>query len=570
MKPSPYQEKIFKHFRFAKARRQNGKSFNLIVSAVAGSGKSTTLRSALQAIVGKHPRDRILVLQFNKHIEVEMIAKIRENAPHLLKNVSVKTTHSAGFGVLRDNKKGGKVEERKYYLLAKDIVEDNSRMLVEAYREEFKSLSAAEQVRMARKKATSQLTEISKYAIMSCQENPSMEMLMAICDTQELEYNPAILHFVPSLLKDAIRSINNKTGVSFEEMIAGPIVTDCVFPTYDWVLVDEVQDLNPAQLQLVLRFAGEHGIIAAFGDPRQSIMAFAGAMSDSTKRYRKGTMARKLPLNICYRCDNSILDLARILVPEIESRDDCPPGIVGIAVNLLEEARAGDAILCRLTAPLVSTCIELIKRRKKAYVKGGALGKAMIDICETVGVDRSMPDFMNSLTVFHEAKIAKALKEKHSQRQQDLLNEKVECIRIIGAFVEADSTDGINKTGKYVSNMIDSLFSDKVPTDSITLSTVHRTKGLEFDRVFIIDFEKMPFQPSWKKEPISKEAYQQEVNLMYVAITRAGKELYFQGTGYSEMTQIINKLHDCADRLRSLKGISKEEVLTPIHEVAIS
>lgn len=566
MEPSPYQEAIFKHFRFARRRREAGKSSNLIVSAVAGSGKSTTLRSALLEIVKKHSDARVLVLQFNKHIQQEMMDKISQAAPHLLQNVEVKTTHSAGLKVLGDNGKGGKVIKNKYYLLAKDIVQENAGMLVNAYREEFKALSNAEQVRQGLKRATTQLTEISEYAIMHCNQDPPLEMLMAICDIQELDYNTEILQFVPGLLKQAIKALNGRKGLSFGEMIAGPIVTNCKFPTYDFVLIDEVQDLNPAQLESAIRFAGPNGIIAAFGDPRQSIMAFAGAMSDSTKRYRKGTSARRLPLNICYRCDNSILDMARILVPEIESRADCPPGLVQVATkaDVIQNSRAGDAILCRLTAPLVSTCIELIKMRKKAYIKGGALGKGMVDICNTIGISQPISDFLNGLTVYQEAQAAKALKEKKSQQQKALMEEKIECIRIIGDFVMQDNK--LLGVGRHVSDMIGALFSDEVPRDSITLSTIHRTKGLEFDRVFIIDFEKMPFQPSWKKEPISKEAYQQEVNIMYVAMTRAGKELYFQGAGYTEMTQIINKLHDCADRLRSLNGIP----LTPVPKVAIS
>ena len=570
MTPSAYQEAIFKHFRFARKRREEGRPSNLIVSAVAGSGKSTTLRSALLEIVKKHPAARILVLQFNKHIQQEMMDKISQSAPHLLKNVTVKTTHSAGLGVLLDNGKGGQVVKNKYYLLAKDIVQENSAMLVDAYREDFKALSNAEQIRQGLKKATSQLTDISEYAIMHCEENPSIEMLMAICDIQELDYNPVILQFVPPLLMQAIKALNSRKGLSFGEMIAGPIVTNCKFPNYDFVLVDEVQDLNPAQLEGVIRFAGPNGIIAAFGDPRQSIMAFAGAMSDSTKRYRKGTSARRLPLNICYRCDNSILDMARILVPEIESRENCPTGTVGVVnkVEVVENSKAGDAILCRLTAPLVSTCIELIKRRKKAYIKGGALGKGMVDICNTIGVGQPISDFLNGLTVYQEAQAAKALKEKKSQQQKALMEEKIDCIRIIGDFVMQDNK--LLGTGRNVADMIGALFSDEVPRDSITLSTIHRTKGLEFDRVYIIDFEKMPFQPSWKKEPISKEAYQQEVNIMYVAMTRAGKELYFQGAGYTTIEQIRAKLNDCADRLRSLKGIPKGESLTPVPEVAIS
>jgi superfamily I DNA/RNA helicase len=59
-------------------------------------------------------------------------------------------------------------------------------------------------------------------------------------------------------------------------------------------------------------------------------------------------------------------------------------------------------------------------------------------------------------------------------------------------------------------------------TESIRLSTIHRAKGLENDRVFILAYDELPFQhleqKDWERV--------QETNLMYVAVTRAKKELY--------------------------------------------
>jgi superfamily I DNA/RNA helicase len=66
--------------------------------------------------------------------------------------------------------------------------------------------------------------------------------------------------------------------------------------------------------------------------------------------------------------------------------------------------------------------------------------------------------------------------------------------------------------------MITGIFRDNV-TDGITLSTVHKAKGLEANRVFIIKPQDMPLGVSkgWM--------YQQEMNLKYIAITRAKREL---------------------------------------------
>jgi superfamily I DNA/RNA helicase len=63
------------------------------------------------------------------------------------------------------------------------------------------------------------------------------------------------------------------------------------------------------------------------------------------------------------------------------------------------------------------------------------------------------------------------------------------------------------------------IFSDDL--FGIVLSTVHKSKGLEADRVFIARPDKMPLptKKAWQ--------YQQEMNLKYVAITRAKYELVF-------------------------------------------
>ncbi len=56
----------------------------------------------------------------------------------------------------------------------------------------------------------------------------------------------------------------------------------------------------------------------------------------------------------------------------------------------------------------------------------------------------------------------------------------------------------------------------------IKLSTIHRAKGLEEDRIFILNYNELPLnrldQKDWEKE--------QELNLKYVAVTRARKELF--------------------------------------------
>jgi ATP-dependent exoDNAse (exonuclease V) beta subunit len=66
---------------------------------------------------------------------------------------------------------------------------------------------------------------------------------------------------------------------------------------------------------------------------------------------------------------------------------------------------------------------------------------------------------------------------------------------------------------------IDRLFSDNAKSNQIRLSSVHKAKGLEADRVWIACSDKVP---TWAKQSWEKE---QEANLIYVARTRAKQQL---------------------------------------------
>ena len=76
--------------------------------------------------------------------------------------------------------------------------------------------------------------------------------------------------------------------------------------------------------------------------------------------------------------------------------------------------------------------------------------------------------------------------------------------------------------GDHLRALIEALFTDN-EKPAITLSTVHRAKGLENGRIFILRPERMPLV--WKGQ--TPDQFEQEMNLRYVAITRAQQELYF-------------------------------------------
>lgn len=87
---------------------------------------------------------------------------------------------------------------------------------------------------------------------------------------------------------------------------------------FNHVLVDEVQDLSLLQLNLVMGLAGERGTgFFAIGDPNQSIYGFRGAVRGLEERIRQSWPdLKRIRLSRNYRSAQDILDLSSALLPE--------------------------------------------------------------------------------------------------------------------------------------------------------------------------------------------------------------------------------------------------------------
>ncbi len=72
----------------------------------------------------------------------------------------------------------------------------------------------------------------------------------------------------------------------------------------------------------------------------------------------------------------------------------------------------------------------------------------------------------------------------------------------------------------HLKRMIADIFCPK--KDAIVLSSIHKSKGLEYDNVFLLRPDLIP-----SKFAKTEEELRQENNLMFVAITRAKKEFKY-------------------------------------------
>lgn len=199
----------------------------------------------------------------------------------------------------------------------------------------------------------------------------------------------------------------------------------------------------------------------------------------------------------------------------IESHPSAPEG----EVKRLEQYVPTDfpssaCILCRNTAPLVGFAYSLLKRDVSCRILGRDIGANLISLIKKLRpID--LTDFDAKLQKWLDREVERAIGE---DRSPERLYDQAECLRF---FV--DSLDEDSRTVESLVAKIELMFTDQPEATRLTLSTVHKAKGLEFETVFILDREK--YMPSrWAAQEWQKI---QEQNLLYVAVTRAKLNLVY-------------------------------------------
>lgn len=494
--PTEFKASLFQQGIFDWIRNGRGDG---IVNAVAGSGKTTTLVQSSKLLFGD-----ALFVAFSKEIQLTLQGRIQGSG------MISRTVHSIGYQALRSYIKVPLKDPTRN----KDKINKLARRWLDDHAELFKDYEHKERVDFP-----DTLTKLCNMARVCLSDPRNIRELESVAWKFGIDaYADELYDGVLPILKDAAWLAQDEGVVDFTDYIWLPWYWDLPVQQYSWVFVDECQDLSAAQLDLVLKCRAKGGRMLFVGDPHQAIFGFAGADCESYWKIKTTTNAQELPLSVCYRCPSDVLKLAREIVPQIEARDDAPAGVI---VTIKEEdieknIKEGDMILCRKTAPLVRLAIELIAKRIPARVRGRDIGRELGSLARKVAdkCKRGLEGFAEALNEYHDKEAARLMKREGNEDRLQSLADKVECIFVIFESFKGDDLPGLLAE-------IDSLFTDE--RSSVTLCTIHRAKGLENDRVFILHPEDLPLirkgQLPWQIE--------QERNLKYVALTRAKKELYF-------------------------------------------
>jgi DNA helicase II / ATP-dependent DNA helicase PcrA len=478
-KPTPEQEKIF---LYIKKRPEN-----LLIQALAGTGKTTTIVEAVNLL----PKDAsIMFLAFNKHIQEELVQRLPEH-------VRCYTSHGLGTAAIK-RKYGEKIEF-----------------------DEFK----ADKIILSKSKTWGLHDELKNEGEIEYYLN-SIKKLVNLCRlslTVKPEYIPYLAERyeinnlnkpqdIKRVLKVLDTMTNDRKTFDYSDMVYLPAIDNSIwmFPQ-DYVLVDEVQDINRAQQKIIEKilkrdkYSGKiTGRLIAIGDRFQSIYGFTGITDKTFDWFTQFPNTKTLPLSVSFRCSKNVIKKAQEIVPDIKALDDAPDGEVRDG-DVLAEAKTGDFVLCRTTMPLVKLFFQFLVEHKKAIIKGSDIGRNLIEL---IGKIKDIKE----LVTFWEGELhdfAKDLKSK------GVLNPDEHS----GYVALADKVMTLLFLAKLSVNIEDlkmkikTIFTDEI--QGIVLSTIHKAKGLEANRVFIIrpDLLPMPQAHGWQ--------WAQEKNLEYVAVTRA-------------------------------------------------
>lgn len=476
----------------------SSKADHLLSEARAGSGKSSSSREGQHRMIDRNPRaaGKIRYAVFN----AQNAREFREQCPN---GVDVGTIHSFAFQALV-KAFGSSVEKNKSYLILDESRE--GRNLPRYLRKSVAMVAAAAKNRGVTLEDLDSPTCTAFLRSLAVWHDVSVYGRMAwVCETA----------------RDLLRRAAEWTElVDFDDMIWLAGLHGVTFPDCDTLFVDEAQDLNPAQHKLI-PLMSKAGRVVIVGDTYQSIYGFRGADTDSMTRLYSHLAATpagcgQYPLTVTFRCPRSHVDLARSYVPDIQAADNAADGTVS-RLDYPEAIRGfapGDMVLCPSNAPLVAAALTLIADRRPVVVRGRSIGDSLVQIVNTAGDVPTVSALSRHVETWKGRELSRLSGMDGTEDAQESVLD-----RAAGLQAVLCACDSPSEVIPAIQSLFDDAATSSTRPDAVVFSTIHRSKGLEADRVWLLE--------SPMRQPKRDWEHQQQRNLRYVALTRAKQSLRF-------------------------------------------
>lgn len=475
--PSVHQEKAYKLLKETNS--------NICIASTAGSGKTSTILDMLKLV----PKfSRCIFLSFSNTIVNELKSRVPIG-------VTASTLHSLGSGFCYQGFSGIQFNEDKYFIKALTLFyPDKKDRTNKTYRECY------------------QIQDICNFVRMTMTSIDSEKEVRDMCDYYSLDWQP-------EQITRAIVLLNSKNTkvMDFTDMIYLPVQNPQVITKkYDYVFLDEAQDLNNCQYQFVEKLLTPKGRLISVGDSYQSIYSFAGASIDSFEKLQQRPNTITVSLPVSYRCPKSVVERAKSVCESIQHYEHSEEGIV--RRGSIEEAVGGDIILSRYTKPLIITYLQLLDKGIKSTIVGKDIEYGLMslsDRCKSSTMEGYERNFKQELFQTRNELLSKNITQPNKHQTYIKLEEKISVLTFLLKRVDTPSS-----LPKYIKELF------KGSKDSVVLMTLHKSKGLESKRVFLIEkFDGEKLLPS--KYAVKEHELIQERNLEFVGLTRSKNELVF-------------------------------------------
>lgn len=512
-------------------------SGNLILEAVAGAGKSTTLLKGLRYMKGF-----TFLGAYNKAAAQDLKNKATAG-DDMQKGVHISTLHAFGMYDWRKLYPQVEVDDQKTYKLI----------------DRFVATNPAEKDAKIYRAFINKMVSFGKQFLIGCEDKPPIENLSVWLklvdhfgtDTDLPENMPIEQALAWVIEVYTLSHLECRTRIDFDDMIYAPLAYNIRLFQNDWVLIDECQDINPARREMAKRAMKRNGRAVFVGDSRQAIYGFTGAGGDSIQRIVEEFKCERLPLTVTYRCPKAVVNYVHQWVSHIEAHPDAPEGVVRpVKFDALGQAclecegeghhmiqgefpapcrtckgarrspvepwfiqdapTAEDVIICRFTRPLIQTAYQMINKGIACKVEGRDIGRGLTSICKLWKIS-TITKLEERLKIWAEREIAKAIKAGSEKKQQEV-EDKRDSLAI---FIARCRTQGKTLISELIDE-IEAMFADDVE-GMVTLCTGHKSKGREWPRVYWIRTADRRCSREWEA--------QEEENVKYVIGTRAQREL---------------------------------------------
>ena len=518
-----------------------------LLLAGPGTGKTKTLTAKIVRLLtsGKALPGQILALTFTGKAALEMRERIEKMVPPEIqaRQLTVSTFHAFGYRILKEyhthfNRKQhfGIIDEPEKRLLVREVAG---------------------------------LTE--KEAVRACRLLSDWKQGIVTDDLPEWAEK-----FDARLAGLNVFDLDDLLALPVKLFRENPEILEAFRYSFPFIFVDEYQDTNPKQYELIRLLAPHHhSNLCVVGDPQQAIYGFRGASVEFIRRFTADyPAARTFRLSTSYRCPQTILDASAQVVGEAGMLTGISSGV---KINIVGEAtdKSEAEFIAREVVQLLggisffSIDSEVASGHGNDHIAGlseiavlcrtrqqfDAIGKAFRDHnipFQQVGEEPFFrePPFRELLDLFSRALlpglpvVSESTNAGIPPQLPDDLAERILTVPpeqslqfIRNTFFPKTAFDHnlflhlleISRNFQSAEEFLAWIKSGS-PSDgfnrrqeAVSLMTLHASKGLEFDCVFIAGCEEglLPF--NLFRKDIDQE---EEKRLLYVGMTRAKKLLY--------------------------------------------